>query len=219
MRILLVDDHALFRAGVASLLRAWGAEVVGEASDGREAVDQARRLRPDLVLMDITMPVCDGLEATVLLKAELPETKVVMVTVSDDSDDLLEAIKRGADGYLLKNMSAEELSRTLEAVAEGRPALSPGMAARIIEDFARASRAPEKAADELTPRESEVLTLVAGGATSREMAAALDVSENTVNFHVKNILSKLRVRNRAQAAAYAVRAGLAPPDPGDATPT
>ena len=95
MRILLVDDHALFRAGVASLLRAWGAEVVGEASDGREAVDQARRLRPDLVLMDITMPVCDGLEATVLLKAELPETKVVMVTVSDDSDDLLEAIKRG----------------------------------------------------------------------------------------------------------------------------
>lgn len=219
MRVLLADDHTLFRAGIASLLRVWGVDVVGEASDGREAVEQARRLRPDLVLMDITMPGSDGLEAASILKSELPETKVVMVTVSDDSDDLFEAMKRGADGYLLKNMSEAELGRTLEAVAEGRPALSPAIAARIIDDFARAVRTPDPTEAELTPREADVLRLVASGATSREMAEELAVSENTVNFHVKNILSKLHLRNRAQAAAYAVRAGLAPPDQGGAPPT
>lgn len=212
MRVVLADDHALFRAGIASLLRAWGAEVVGEASNGSEAVEHVRRQRPDLVLMDITMPECDGLEATQLIKAELPETKIVMVTVSDDNDDLFDAIKRGADGYLLKNMSEEELSRTLEAVASGRPALSPGLAGRIIDEFARPRDAVPKPADELTPREGEVLRLVAAGATSREMAETLQVTENTINFHVKNILAKLRVKNRAQAAAYAVRSGLDRPD-------
>lgn len=212
MRVLLVDDHALFRAGIASLLRAWSVEVVGQSSDGNEALEQARRLRPDLVLMDITMPGCSGLEATRLIKAELPETKIVMVTVSDDNDDLFEAIKSGADGYLLKNMSEEGLSRTLEAVAADEPALSPILAARIIDEFARAGRTSErKVAGALTPRESEVLGLVASGATNREMAAALRVTEHTVNFHVKNILAKLRLKNRAQAAAYAVGSGLAEP--------
>ncbi len=214
MRVLLADDHALFRAGIASLLRAWSVEVVGQASDGNDALEQTRRLRPDLVLMDITMPGRSGLEATRLIKAERPETKIVMVTVSDDNDDLFEAIKSGADGYLLKDMSEEELSRTLAAVAAGESALSPALAARIIDEFARAGRAKgEKQAGVLTPRESDVLRLVSSGATNKEIAAALDVTENTVNFHVKNILAKLRLKNRAQAAVYAVTSGLTePPD-------
>jgi DNA-binding NarL/FixJ family response regulator len=212
MRVLLADDHALFRAGIESLVRAWDVDVVGHASDGHEAVAQARRLHPDLILMDIGMPGCNGIEATRLIKAELPETKIVMVTVSDDDEDVFEAIKCGADGYLLKDMSEQELSSTLEAVAAGKPAMSPALAARIVEEFARAARATDETqAAALTPRESEVLRLVAAGATNREIAAELDVTENTVSFHVKNILAKLHLKNRAQAAAYAVRSGLAEP--------
>lgn len=208
MRVLLADDHALFRAGVASLLRASGIDVVGEAGDGAAAVEQARRLQPDLVLMDITMPDGDGLEATRRIKAELPATRVVIVTVSDDDEDLFEAVKSGADGYLLKNMSEEELSRTLAAVAAGEPALSPALAARVIIELARTGRAPEEVRAALTPRESDVLQLLATGATNREIASALSLTENTVHFHVKNILAKLRLKNRAQAAVYAVRSGL-----------
>lgn len=220
MRVLLADDHPLFRAGVASLLRASGVEVVGETGNGADALEQARRLRPDLVLMDITMPGGDGLEATRRIKAELPATRIVIVTVSDDDDDLFEAVKSGADGYLLKNMSEEELSRTLDAVAAGEPALSPALAARVVAEFAR----PERASDEepaaaLTPRESDVLQLVATGATNREIAAALALTEHTVHFHVKNILAKLHLKNRAQAAVYAVRSGLTDaPQASEATP-
>lgn len=217
MRVLLADDHALFRAGIESLVRAWDVEVVGHASDGHEAVEQVRRLRPDLVLMDINMPGCNGIEATRLIKAELPETRVVMVTVSDHDEDLFEAVKNGADGYLLKDMSEQELSATLEAIAAGKPALSPALAARIVDEFARRGRAAESdEATALTPRESEVLRLVAVGATNREIGAALDVTDNTVSFHVKNILAKLHLRNRAQAAAYAVASRLAePPNRGE----
>lgn len=211
MRVLLADDHALFRAGIESLLRAWDVEVVGHASDGNEAVEQVRRLRPDLVLMDIRMPGCNGLEATRLIKAELPETKIVMVTVSDDDEDVFEAIKSGADGYLLKDMSEGELSRTLAAVSAGKPAMSPALAARIVEEFARATEGTQPAA--LTGREAEVIRLVAAGATNRDIATALHVTENTVHFHMKNILAKLHLKNRAQAAVYAVSSGLAePPD-------
>ena len=130
MRVLLADDHALFRAGIASLLQAWGMEVVGQAGNGLEAFELARATSPDLVLMDIGMPECNGLEATRLIKAARPEITIVIVTVSDDDDDLFEAIKSGADGYLLKNMSEDELSRTLEAIVAGEPALSPALAAR-----------------------------------------------------------------------------------------
>lgn len=207
MRVLVVDDHALFRAGTRSVLRAWGIDVVGEASDGNEAVELARRLRPDLVLMDISMPGCDGLEATRQIRAELPETKVVIVTVSEEDDDLFDAVKSGADGYLLKNMSEEQLSQTLDAVAEGRPALSPALAGRIVAEFAQPRVVKETPA--LTAREAEVLRLLTTGASNREIAAALDVAETTVHFHVKNILAKLRVKNRAHAAAYAVSTGLA----------
>ena len=213
MRVLLADDHALFRAGIASLLEAWGMEVVAQASDGWEAVELARRTGPDLVLMDITMPNCSGLEATRLIKAEHPGAKIVMVTVSDHDSDLFEAIKAGAEGYLLKDMSEADFSTTLAGIARGEPALSGGLAARILAEFARRSSEPaepERPEEQLTDRESEVLTRLAEGETNREIAQLLVISENTVSFHVKNILAKLHLKNRAQAAAYAVRAGLAP---------
>lgn len=212
MRVLLADDHALFRAGISSLLRAWSQEVVGEAANGIEALELSRRLRPDLVLMDISMPDCNGLEATRLIKAELPETRIVIVTVSDDDANLFEAIKSGAEGYLLKDASGEELRRTLEAVVSGEPALSSGLATKILGEFVRLTQeGPKESDDALTPREQEVLQLVAQGATNPEVAAKLHLSRHTVNFHVKNILHKLHLKNRAQAVAYAVRTGLVSP--------
>ncbi len=214
MRLLLADDHALFRAGIASLLRAWGHEVVGEAGNGIEALELVRKLHPDLVLMDITMPQCNGLEATRLIKAELPGTRIAIVTVSDHDEDLFEAIKSGAEGYLLKDMAEAELESTLNALAAGQPALSPRLAAKILDEFARLGReAPPKESrrHDLTLREREVLQLVAEGATNKEIAASLYLSAHTVNFHMKNILSKLHLRNRAQAVAFAIRTGLVTP--------
>jgi len=214
MRLVLADDHPLFRAGIASLLQVWGHEVVGEASNGLEALELVRRLRPDLVLMDITMPECNGLEATRLIKAELPDTRIVIVTVSDHDEDLFEAIKSGAEGYLLKDMGEVELESTLNALEAGEPALSPRLATKILDEFARLSHeAPplEDQRDDLTAREREVLQLVSEGATNREIARSLYLSEHTVNFHMKNILSKLHLRNRAQAVAYAIRTGLVTP--------
>lgn len=223
MRVLLADDHALFRAGIASLLKAWGMDVVGQAADGNEAIELARRLEPDLVLMDVGMSPCNGLEATRAIKAELPDVKVIIVTVSEDEQDLFEAIKSGAEGYLLKGMSEEELGLTLERISAGEPALSPGLAAKILDEFARIAREgtgkPVGPEDELTDREREVLRLVADGATNREIASSLYISENTVSFHMKNILAKLHLKNRAQAAAFAIRAGLADDDVSGASPT
>jgi len=211
MKVLIVDDHALFRDGVASLLKAWGMEVAGQASDGLEALERARALQPDLILMDIKMPNCNGLEATRLIKAEMPEMKVVMVTVSDEEEDLFEAIKSGAQGYVLKNMSGDEFGRVLTDIAGGEAPLSRGLAAKILAEFARMRREPlAKASDkeDLSERECEVLQLVAGGATNKEIAGTLFISENTVNYHMKNILAKLHLRNRAQAVAYALQSGL-----------
>ncbi|MGH3079130.1 MAG: response regulator [Gaiellaceae bacterium] len=223
MRVLLADDHALFRAGIASLLRAWEMDVVGQAADGIEAIDLTRRLRPDLVLMDVGMSPCNGLEATRVIKTELPDVKVIIVTVSEDDQDLFEAVKSGAEGYLLKGMSEEELSSTLEKISAGEPALPPALAVKILDEFARMGRegagkafGPE---DELTDREREVLRLVADGATNREIGSQLYISENTVSFHMKNILAKLHLKNRAQAAAFAIRAGLADDAEPDAAPT
>jgi DNA-binding NarL/FixJ family response regulator len=213
MRVLLADDHALFRAGIASLLEVWGLDVVGRAANGLEAVEQARELRPDLILMDIEMPDCDGLEATRQIKAELPETRIVMVTVSDDQDNLFEAIKSGAEGYLLKATSEQELSAALTKIADGQPALSPGLADKIIDEFARVTRdVPAKEPEvRLSGREHEVLELVAAGSTNREIAATLFISENTVEFHMRNILGKLHANNRTQAVAHAIRSGLVSP--------
>ena len=223
MRVLLADDHALFRAGIASLLGAWGMDVVGQAADGIEAIELTRRLKPELVLMDVGMSPCNGLEATRVIKTELPDVKVIIVTVSEDDQDLFEAVKSGAEGYLLKGMSEEELGSTLEKISAGEPALSPVLAAKILDEFARMGREgtgkPPGPEDELTDREREVLRLVADGATNREIGSQLFISENTVSFHMKNILAKLHLKNRAQAAAFAIRAGLANDVEPDGRPT
>lgn len=205
MRILLADDHTLFREGLASLLRAWGMEPIGQARDGLEALQKARALRPDLIFMDINMPRCNGLEATRLIKAEMPEVRVVMLTVSDDSDDLFEAIKSGAQGYLLKDLSAEELGGILTHIAEGEVALSPSLATRMWKEFGdeRTKNAAQTGGQLLSERETEVLRLAARGDTNKEIASALYISENTVKFHVRNILSKLHLKNRAQVIAFA----------------
>lgn len=210
MRVLLVDDHALFRAGLASLLKAWGFEVVGQAGDGSEATVRARELRPDLIFMDIRMPRRNGLEATRAIKAEWPDIKIVMLTVSDDEQDLFEAVKSGAEGYLLKNLREEEFADLVDRMRRGEPVMSPGLAKKLLGEFARLKEGGRRADSEsgLTDREREVLERVARGATNREIAAALVISENTVNFHMRNILGKLHLRNRAQVVAWALERGL-----------
>lgn len=211
MRVLLVDDHALFRDGVASLLRAWGVDVVGEAGDGWEALEQARALSPDLILMDINMPRCNGLQATRLIKAELPAASIVMLTVSEDDEDLFEAVKSGAEGYILKEVDAEEFGQLIAGFSAGRVPMSKRLADRILGEFMRGKAKDRQPVEEITDREREVLRRLTTGATNREIAASLHISENTVNYHMKNILAKLHLRNRAQVVAYAIREGLIRP--------
>ncbi|MFQ6057297.1 MAG: response regulator [Anaerolineae bacterium] len=212
MRVLLVDDHILFRKGLASLLAAQeDFEVVGEAGDGLEALERARELMPDLILMDITMPVCDGREATRLIMEEMPYVKIVMLTVSDDDRDLFEAIKAGAQGYLLKKLEPEELFEMLRGVSRGEAPISRLMASKILREFSRQTRLQPRGGEPgsaLTDREREVLQLVTEGLSNAEIAEALYITENTVKNHLRNILAKLHLENRVQAAVYAVRKGL-----------
>jgi DNA-binding NarL/FixJ family response regulator len=212
---VLVDDHALFRDGVASLLLAWGHEVVGQAADGGEAIDLVDETSPDVVLMDVRMPNVSGLEATARIKERHPEVAIVMLTVSEDEADLFRAIKAGAQGYLLKNLEAPQLRSMLEGVARGEPAITPSTAARIIDEFLRAPGGARQETQRLTERELEVLQLVTAGQRNREIAAELGISENTVKFHLKNIVEKLHAQNRAELAARAVREGLVPELPRD----
>jgi DNA-binding NarL/FixJ family response regulator len=217
MRTVLVDDHALFRDGVASLLLAWGHEVVGQASDGADAIELVDETSPDVVLMDVRMPNVSGLEATARIKERHPEVAIVMLTVSEDEADLFRAIKAGAQGYLLKNLEAPQLRSMLEGVARGEPAITPATAARIIDEFLRAPGGARQDTGHLTERELEVLKLVTLGQRNREIAAELGISENTVKFHLKNIVEKLHAQNRAELAARAVREGLVPDLPRDST--
>jgi DNA-binding NarL/FixJ family response regulator len=213
VRVLIADDHALFRDGLRSLLEAHGVTVVAEARDGREAVELARIHRPDVVLMDLAMPELGGLGATRLLTAELPEIAVVVLTASEDDADLFEAIKSGAQGFLPKDLEARRFFELLDGVTRGEPALTPALARKLLGAFARPEpEPPARAADALTEREREVLELLVDGVTSnRELAQRLFVSENTVKYHLRNILDKLHVQNRAQVIAYAVRHGLIDP--------
>ncbi len=213
MRILLADDHALFRDGVASLLDVWGHDIVGLASSGPDAVEQSKRLAPDLVLMDIRMPGGSGLDATARIKADRPETAIVILTVSEDEDDLFAAIKAGANGYLLKNLEGVQFRAMIDAVGRGEAAIAPATAARIIEEFLRRDRPPDRSAgpDALTDREIEVLRLVTAGLRNKEIAVRLGISENTAKYHLRNILEKLHAESRTEVAARAVREGLIPP--------
>ncbi len=211
IRVLLVDDHALFRQGIASVLQAHQEyEVVGQASDGLEGVAQAKALAPQVILMDVNMPRCGGLEATLRLSRELPTARVLILTVSEKEEDLFAAIKFGARGYLLKDAGPQDVLQAVARVAAGEAVFSPAMAIKMLEEFKR--REPPASGPgtvvELTARETEVLHLLAGGASNREIAASLVLSENTVKTHLKNILEKLHLKNRSQAAAYAARLGL-----------
>ena len=215
MRILIADDHALFRDGLRSLLMAQGHEVIGEAKNGREAVELARQLRPDLLLMDVQMPELDGIAATRLISAEMPEMKVVILTASEEEAKLFEAIKSGAQGYLLKNLEADTFFELLDRAARGEPALTPVLARKLLQEFAKPPEPSAPAAsdqDSLTARERDVLELMVEGVTTdRKLAKRLGVSENTVKFHVRNILDKLRLHNRAEVVGYALRHGILEP--------
>ncbi len=217
--ILLVDDHPLFREGLSSLLNARpDFRVVGEAGSGPEALEQVRLLRPDMVLMDLNMPGMDGLEATVAIKRELPETKVVMLTMLGDDEKLFAAIKCGAEGYILKSTTSKEMIMQVRSALRGELALMPCLAAKIIREFAQGEHdlvsstvsrhVSATVRDGLTLREIEVLRLAAKGVCNKEIANQLSISEHTVKAHMRHILEKLHVRTRAEASAYALSKGL-----------
>ncbi len=208
MRVVVADDHSLFRDGIISLLEAADYDVVAQVGDGSSALDAVRRHKPDLILLDISMPVMSGLEALQLIKAESPLTKVIMLTVSDSDDDLFQAIETGADGYLLKDLDASEFLDILEGIQKGEAAITRKIAARImgrVKDLAQ-KKGEEK--EVLSPREVEVIALLGKGLPNRAIAERLFVSENTVKYHVRNILQKLGSQNRTEAVANAMRMGL-----------
>jgi DNA-binding NarL/FixJ family response regulator len=212
LRVLLADDHILFRTGVKAVLAGHSdMEVVGEAGDGLEAVELARQTMPDVILMDIKMPGCDGLEATRRIKCMMPYVKVFMLTVSEDDEHLFEAIKSGAQGYLIKDLKAHQLFDALEGVARGEAAFSGVIATKILREFEKTGSGTVgglEGTEPLTKREIEVLQLVVEGRSNQEIAQSLVISESTVKNHLRNILGKLHLRNRIQAAVYAVRQGL-----------
>jgi len=213
IRVIIADDHALFRRGLEMVLESEpDMAVVGEANDGKEAYELATELMPDLVLMDVRMPAHGGIGATKLIKDAVPHTKILMLTISDEEEDLYEAIKAGASGYLLKEISIEEVADAIRSVHAGQSLISPSMASKLLNEFASMAKKDEEKqqmpAPRLTEREMEVLTLVAQGLNNRDIAKALFISENTVKNHVRNILEKLHLHSRMEAVVYAVREKL-----------
>jgi DNA-binding NarL/FixJ family response regulator len=208
MRILLVDDHPLFVEGLRNLLMARGLQVAGIACDGLDALEKARALRPDVILMDIRMPRCDGLCATRLIKAEMPDAQVVMLTMSADEEDLFEALRSGATGYLLKTQPTEQFFDLLNGLACGEVALAPGLARRVLEEFSGSPPSMPPGTRELSVREVQVLTLVAHGKTYKEVGAELGLTERTVKYHMGEIVARLQLANRAQVLEYARKMGL-----------
>ncbi|MES2041229.1 MAG: response regulator transcription factor [Pseudomonadota bacterium] len=210
IKILLVDDHTLFRSGMRLLLqRNPEFEVVGEAVDGLEGVKRAKQLRPDVVLMDLNMPGLSGLEAMQLIVEDLPDTAVLMLTVSEEAEDLTTALKNGARGYLLKNIEADYLTQAIKRAAAGEPVIAESMTAKLVMQFRSGlnqNNIPKK--EKLTPRERETMVCVARGESNKEIARNLDVAESTVKIHVQNILKKLNLTSRVQIAVYAVEHGM-----------
>jgi two-component system, NarL family, nitrate/nitrite response regulator NarL len=214
IRVLLVDDHTLFRNGLKSLLqRHKEFEVVGEAGDGLEGVKRTKQLKPDVVLLDLHMPGITGREAVRLIGEESPGTQVLMLTVSEDAEDLIATLQAGARGYLLKNIETDFLLDAIRRAASGEAVITPQMTGKLVEGFR--SRQPEATVgqpaekDKLSPREREILALLAKGESNKEIARDLDVAESTVKIHVQSILKKLNLTSRVQAAVYAVEHGLA----------
>jgi DNA-binding NarL/FixJ family response regulator len=207
-RVVVADDHSLFRDGITSLLEAAGYEVVEQVGDGEMAIDAIRRLQPDLVLLDITMPKKNGLEALKIIKSEFPEIRAVMLTVSDDDEDLYTAIQTGADGYLLKDLKSDEFLMMLDGLEKGEAALSRKMTTSLITGFQELSTNAELTKMQFTERELELLNLMADGLSNKRIAKKLFISENTVKYHIRNILQKFGVQNRTEAVAQAIRKGL-----------
>ena len=213
IRVLIVDDHALFRRGLVMVLeQEKDIDLVGEAGDGAEAVNIAQDTMPDVVLMDVRMPRRGGIEATSQIKAIAPHTKILMLTISDEEADLYDAIKAGASGYLLKEISIDEVANAIRQVHAGQSMISPSMASKLLTEFAtmvkKTDEKPAAAQPRLTEREMEVLRLVAKGRNNRDIAKELFISENTVKNHIRNILEKLHLHSRMQAVVYAVREKL-----------
>jgi DNA-binding NarL/FixJ family response regulator len=213
IRVLVVDDHALFRRGLQMVLeQEEDIEVVGEAGDGAEAVERAADSMPDIVLMDVRMPKRGGIDACTAIKDAVPSAKIIMLTISDEEADLYDAIKAGASGYLLKEISIEEVASAIRAVNEGQSLISPSMASKLLTEFAsmikRTDDRQQVPTPRLTDREMEVLKLVAKGLNNRDIAKQLFISENTVKNHIRNILEKLQLHSRMEAVVYAVREKL-----------
>jgi DNA-binding NarL/FixJ family response regulator len=216
IRVLIADDHALFRRGLASVLdEEQDIELVGQASDGAEAVTRAGEALPDIVLMDIRMPKVSGIEAARAMKEAAPSAKIVMLTISDEEEDLFEAIRSGASGYLLKDIPLDEVADAVRAVYGGQSLINPSMAGKLLTEFATLNRRDQETerpqqvpAPKLTDREMEVLKLVARGMNNRDIAKELFISENTVKNHVRNILEKLQIHSRMEAVMIAVREKL-----------
>jgi len=205
-KFLLVDDNTLLRGSLARLIGMWrSGAIIAEASNGKEGVERARAIRPDVILMDIRMPECDGIEATKIIKSELPETRIIMLTVSEDDAHLFDAISSGAHGYLLKNMQPDQLFEMLDGALRGEAVIAPSMAKRVLQAFVEeAHRQTDDIGTQadLTDRELEVLELAGQGASNKEIADQLFISPGTVKTHIHNILEKLHLKNRAQIAAY-----------------
>lgn len=214
MRVLVADDHPLMVDGLCSLLEAHGTEIVGTVGDGQAAVAEALRLEPDLVLMDIRMPVCDGLAATRLIKAQRPEMRIVVITTSAEDEDLFEAVKSGACGYLLKSIRGPAFVEALQGLEQGIPPFSPGLAERLLREFAHqredaaAAGRGDAANARLTERQTDVLRLVSEGLTYKEVGAKLCLSEVTIRYHMSEIMHLLHLENRSQVIAYAAQHGL-----------
>lgn len=208
IRLMIVDDHSIVRQGLRAIFRITpGVELVGEAENGREALRLAGELHPDVVLMDLLMPEMDGVAAIGALKREHPSTRIIALTTFAESDLVIGAVQAGADGYLLKDVDVQELTRAIRTVHGGQPYLHPEATRHLLQATTR----PEQPIERLTSREQEVLQLVARGMTNRQIADALSISEKTVSVHISNLLGKLGLASRTQAALYAARAGLVPP--------